>query len=177
MKKLYFIRHGLSEMNIQGLFAGRTETPLTAEGRQQAKAAGVQAKDLNFDFIAASPLQRAVETAQIIAKEIDYPIKKISINMLLIERDFGELEGKPWSPDLDLDGISDIETVDSLLVRTKLALDWIETIDADNILIVSHGAFGRALRSLLQPDYPFINVSASNRGVIQLHNATIYQWM
>lgn len=118
MKKLYFVRHGLSEMNVQGLMAGTTDTPLTDLGRKQAKKAGQSAKDLNINLIVSSPLSRALKTAQIIAQEIGYPKNKIILNQLLIERDHGSLEGKTWSPDLNLDGFSDVETDDTLVERS-----------------------------------------------------------
>jgi uncharacterized phosphatase len=169
MRKLYFVRHGLTEMNVAGLVAGSTETPLTAEGRRQAKYAGQRAKDLNIDYIVASPLSRARETAEIIAKEIGYPIDEIHINELFIERHFGELEGQPWNPDLDLDGIVDIETVDTILERAKLALNFLHSLDAHNILVVSHGSFGRALRHHLLKEYPFSHTS-------RLANAELQEW-
>jgi uncharacterized phosphatase len=169
MKHLYFARHGLSELNVKGLFAGVTDTPLTAEGRKQAKIAGKKAKSLPIEAIASSPLSRALETAQIIAKEVGISPQAIHVNKLLLERDFGSLEGQPWSPDLNLDGFSDLETVDSLMERAKLALEWLHTFEEDNVLVVSHGAFGRALRSLLRDDYPF-----SRRA--PLANAEILHW-
>lgn len=171
MKKLYFIRHGLSEMNIQGVRSGSTETPLAPEGREQAKSAGQKAKQLGIDFIVSSPQSRALETARIIAKEIGYPVKEIHVNNLLVERHFGELEGQPWDPDLNLDGIVDIETVDTLLERAKLALDWLHTLKANNVLVVSHGSFGRALRHHLLAGQPFHD--HANR----LGNAEIVCWL
>ncbi len=176
MKKLYFCRHGQTEMNTLGHFSGTTETPLTTEGRKQAKRAGKKAKDLNIDYIISSPLSRAVETAQIIAKEIGYPIDKIHTNELFIERHFGDLEGRAWNPDLDMDGIADIETRDTVLERARLALEFLETIDADNILVVSHGSFGRALRSLFLPHIPYHQTSGGRRH-LAIPNAEIINWL
>lgn len=155
-------------MNVLGLIAGRTETPLTAEGRAQAKLTGQKAKTLNIDAIASSPQGRALQTARIIAKEIGYPAKEIHVSNLLMERDFGAMEGKPWSPDLNLDGIADIESVDTLLSRARLALEWLESLPVDNILIISHGSFGRALSSLLTED--------SFHDSERLKNAEIHHW-
>lgn len=169
MKKLYFIRHGLSELNVQGKFAGVTETPLTDEGRKQAKAAGILAKEHNIDLIVASPMSRALETSQIIAKEIGYPVKDIQINKVLIERDFGELEGKSWSPDLNLDGISDLETDDTLLERAHLALNWLHSLPQETILVVSHGSFGRALRAAIRKE--------AKLGKEKLKNADLQHWI
>lgn len=179
MKKLYFIRHGESEMNVKGHVAGITETPLTDLGRRQAKLAGVKAKNLHLDYIISSPLSRALETAQIIAKEIGYPVDKVHVNKLFIERDFGELEGAPWSPDLNLDGISDIETHDTILERAALALQFLQELDGvHNILVVSHGSFGRALRSLILPEHEYVNRSTgglTKHGALQ--NAELVNWL
>lgn len=170
MKKLYFIRHGLSEMNVQARFAGHTDTPLTPAGRKQARLAGVSAKGLAIDLIVSSPLSRAHETAQIVARVIDYPIKDIITNPILIERFYGPLEGAPYSPDLDLDGITDIETNHMLVARAHAALAWINSFEADHILVVSHGSFGRALRSILKSEYPMSHPE-------RINNAELLCWV
>lgn len=174
MNKLYFVRHGLSQGNIDGVWSGTIDTPLSPEGKRQARKAGKQAKKLNIDYIVSSPLSRAMATAAIIAKEIGYPKKGIHINKLFIERHFGELEGQPWQPDLDLDGISDIETRDTILERARLALDFLSTIDAKNILIVSHGSFGRALRYQLT-GHEFHNSHPPKESL--LPNAEVIRWI
>lgn len=156
MKYLYFIRHGLSEMNKASRWSGaKSETPLTAEGRVQAKVAGIAAKDLGIDYIISSPLSRAYDTAQIIAAEIGYPVTLIERNPLLIERDFGSLEGQPWRPDEDLDGVADLEPAEVIIERARLLLEYAHTLEAESILISSHGTFGRALRHVINPDIPF----------------------
>jgi putative hydrolase of HD superfamily len=155
MKKLYFVRHGFSQMNELGQWAGRINTPLTDKGRVQAKQAGQAAKDLGIDYIVTSPLVRAYETAQIIAHQIGYPLDKVHTSSLFIERDFGAAEGQPYNPDLDLDGIADIETTDTLLNRAHLALEFLQTVPGKTILVVGHGAIGRALRHHLHSDMPF----------------------
>ncbi len=168
MQQLYFIRHGESQFNVQKRFAGRTNTPLTSDGRKQAKAAAKEIKEFGIDLIVSSPLSRALETAKIIAKEIGYPEKDIHINSLVIERDYGELEGKTYSPDLNFDGISDIETDDTLKERAALALRWLETLDAKKILVVSHGSFGRAFRFHLVDSIDFNH---------KIPNAQVEQWL
>lgn len=164
MKHIYFVRHGLSEMNMVSKLSGAgSDTPLAPEGRAQAKAAGLAAKDLDIDYIISSPLIRAHETAKIIAKEIGFPGENIELNSLLLERHFGSLEGTPWTPDLNFDGISDVETRDSVLERARLTIEHLNTLDANNILVASHGTFGRALRHILQPNTPYKVTSASDR--------------
>lgn len=164
------MRHGESVMNVQGVHAGTSETPLTTKGRKQAKLAGQYAKSLGIDYIVSSPQSRALETAQIIAKEIGYPVDNIHQNSLLIERDYGVMEGQAWEPDLDIDGIADAETTDTILHRAKLAVEFLYTVPSDTLLVVSHGSIGRAIRHHLT-EHPF--QLYTNR----LNNAEIVQWL
>ncbi len=169
MKHLYFVRHGQSEMNVSEQWSGSSDTPLTASGRRQAVEAGKQARNLQIDYIVASPLIRAHDTAKLIAKEIGYPIKNIHLNGLFVERHYGELEGQPWSPDLDLDGFADVETTDSVLGRASKALDFLQSLEHQTVLVVSHGSFGRALRHHVQAEFPFSHPHRlGNAEIIQL---------
>ncbi len=155
MTNLYFIRHGLSELGKAGLWAGSTDSPLAPEGREQATAAGVAARSLSIDYIISSPLSRAYDTACIIALEIGYPVESIEVNKLIVERDFGALEGTPWDPDFDVDSVQDAETTVSILDRARRTYDYLLTLTADNVLIVSHGSLGRALRHIIDPAKAF----------------------
>jgi uncharacterized phosphatase len=155
MKQLYFVRHGLSEMNKIGLFSGRTETPLAAEGISQAHASGVKARELGIDCIVTSPMKRAVDTANIIADELDFDRSNILVSELLMERGLGPLEGQAYTTDVDLDSIDGVESDVDILERSQEALDYLRSLPQDNILVVSHGALGRALRHTAQPAIPF----------------------
>jgi probable phosphoglycerate mutase len=59
------IRHGESEANSLGLFAGHLNVPLTALGRRQAALTREFLKGEAFDLAVASPLLRAYETGSI----------------------------------------------------------------------------------------------------------------
>lgn len=170
MKHLYYCRHGLSLMNKQGLLAGITDTPLVDEGREQARQAGVQAQQYQFDLIVTSPLIRSYETAEIIAREIGYPPEKIVANPLLAERDFGKLEGAVWHPGIGFSDEPSAEPYEHIMQRAREAKAWLEALPDQNVLLVSHGAFIRALRSLYQPDMPFADATATmpNAEIIQL---------
>lgn len=150
MKHLYFVRHGLSIMNKQGFYSGRTETPLAAEGLEQVHQAGKDLQDKQVDCIVTSPMKRAVDTAHIIAEEIGFPIDKIIVSDLFMERDFGPLEGTVYSADTHLDTHKGVEHSNELVARSQKGLDYLKTLPADTILVVSHGAVGRALQHLLQ---------------------------
>lgn len=157
MKKLYYIRHGLSEANKLGVFGGREDHPLSKEGLRQAKLAGQKAKNLKIDLVVSSTQSRALNTAKIVAKEIGYPIQKIGANSLLVERDFGDLEGKPYVPPDDplFHSAIGMESDEDLIARAEEALEWLESLNDENILVVSHGAFGRALRKVIKADSDF----------------------
>lgn len=157
MKRLYFIRHGLSEMNVTGLFAGHTDTPLTDKGRRQATKAGKAAKKLGIHLMISSPLSRALETARLVAKEIGYPADCIIENKLFMERFYGDMEGKPYEINLSQEDMKSAETLDDLLLRARKALDFVESRPEEHILVVSHGSFGRALRHHAREDFPFSN--------------------
>jgi probable phosphoglycerate mutase len=71
MEELFLVRHGQSVHHVKGLTGGWTNTPLTELGRQQAQLTGQELKkrlaDLSVAFY-TSDLERALQTAQIIAK-------------------------------------------------------------------------------------------------------------
>lgn len=157
MKRLYFIRHGLSEMNVKGLFAGSTDTPLTDTGKQGATKAGTDNRGIAIDLIIASPLSRTQETARLFAQGAGLSTDIIESNTLLTERDFGVLEDTPWSPGISYNLINDdlpegVEPWDTMVKRARQLLDYIEKLPVDNVLLVGHGSIGRAIRSLVEPD-------------------------
>ena len=89
MARILLVRHGQSEWNAEGRWQGQADIPLSDLGRAQARAA---AQNLgSFDLIAASPLKRAAETADIIANAIGMgPVVHVP---LLVERGAGEWSG------------------------------------------------------------------------------------
>jgi broad specificity phosphatase PhoE len=170
MIHLYYCRHGQSVMNQQGLLAGSTDTPLTDEGRAQARLAGQDARQYGIDLIVASPLVRARETAEIIAAEIDYAIETIVFDQPVHERGFGILEGSAWHPGLNFDDEPTVELYEAIMRRAQGVKDWLDARPEETILLVSHGAFIRAIRSLYQPDIPYANATENmpNAKVIRL---------
>ncbi|QEW06459.1 histidine phosphatase family protein [Nitrincola iocasae] len=91
-KPFVFLRHGETAMNQQQRIGGRTDTPLNSTGQQEADAAAVLLADICWRYIAASPLLRAWETAQRATR-----MQNITAVDGLRERDWGLLEGAPWS--------------------------------------------------------------------------------
>ena len=76
MTKLILVRHGESEANFKRICGGQTDFPLTDLGRRQADSAGEALKNVKIDYVYASDLSRAYETAQIIIKHHNLEIIK-----------------------------------------------------------------------------------------------------
>jgi broad specificity phosphatase PhoE len=94
---------------------------------------------------------------------------------LVVERDWGDLEGTPHREIEDLDVIPNIETGEQIIARADKALRYLEGLKAEHILVVSHGTFGRALRHHILEDMPFVNEVSSEK--LRLPNGEIIQWI
>ncbi|MEW6636961.1 MAG: histidine phosphatase family protein, partial [Actinomycetota bacterium] len=70
--EIILVRHGQSTANASGVWQGQMEFPLSDEGRHQARLAGRALAEKRLDAIYSSPLSRAFETAEIIAREAGY---------------------------------------------------------------------------------------------------------
>ena len=96
MTVLYLVRHGQSEWNRIGRIQGRSESPLTEFGREQAVALGRMLRavlpDPGLDIV-ASPLARAFETAQIIAHELARGGGEVRADERINDFDVGVLAG------------------------------------------------------------------------------------
>ena len=91
---IIFLRHGQAENNIKKILAGRTPgINLTEQGREQAEQAAKMIKSLDISAIYSSPIDRAMQTAEIVGKHCD--IKPISDNRL-IELDMGKFTMVPY---------------------------------------------------------------------------------
>ena len=167
MLQLYVVRHGESELNARHIFAGQTDTPLNDVGRRQAQLAGEQARQFDFDIIVSSPLRRALETAQIIAGQIGFPLDKIIVNDSFQERSLGSLEGMSWE-EVDERHVqaTGMESWEDLILRAEGGLAFLRTIEADNVLLASHGSFIRALQEVLDPSQT--HPEPENAQIVQL---------
>jgi broad specificity phosphatase PhoE len=174
MKEIYFIRHGQTDENSLGIRQGaEIDSELNELGRKQAKKSGkylkkYRIKDKNFDCILSSPLKRAIETAEIIGKELKLT-KKIEVFDELIELGRGKMSGlaqddkyrqkiekeiekkqkKIADPieyiyEFDMDKYLNskfdvgIETKSEMNARSKKIMDFIESKKCKKILVVSH---------------------------------------
>jgi probable phosphoglycerate mutase len=91
---LYVIRHGECEHNVAGRAASWDDSPLTATGREHARANGRLLKDLvgdfaGFDFF-ASPIHRTCNTMEIMREAAGLPATGYRADRRLMEIDFGD---------------------------------------------------------------------------------------
>jgi len=91
--RITLVRHGESVGNAEERLQGHADYPLSERGRAQvvALAQRWKAEAITFDHVIASPLARALETARIIAAELQIPNPEIDPRW--IERDAGERAG------------------------------------------------------------------------------------
>lgn len=159
---LYLIRHGESLFNAQRRIQGQTDVALSPLGLRQAAALTAALGSLDIDAIYASPLRRALQTAEPLAAALHL---KIRTDDRLKEIGAGEFEGLEWdeiekkwpeaaahwrqqSPDFVIPGG---ESRRAVAERGRAALEAIHAAGHRQVIVVSHGGvLGGALRSLLQ---------------------------
>lgn len=92
--RLYLVRHGQTDWNLQKRAQGHTDIPLDETGKQQAIRVGEAFLDLPVQRILTSDLKRAYQTAEEVSRTTKVPLE---ILPTLRERGFGEWEGQPFA--------------------------------------------------------------------------------
>ncbi len=86
--RIYLIRHGLIRSNREKIYAGWSDESLLPEAIPDTLEVGEKLKDFGIERIFSSPIQRAVQTAEILSKPLKTPIE--------IEEDLKEMKLGPW---------------------------------------------------------------------------------
>jgi 2,3-bisphosphoglycerate-dependent phosphoglycerate mutase len=144
-----FLRHAESVGNAEERFQGRSDYPLTDQGRAQARSLAERwlAEGVYFDLALVSPLTRARETAEIIAGFLKFPIE---LDPIWMERDNGSLSGLTREeveerfprPDFmtPYDAYGESGEGDwELYLRAGKAVHALSKRQAGSYLVVSHG--------------------------------------
>ena len=144
----WFLRHGETDWNAQGLSQGHTDIPLNSVGLAQAKRAARTLEGSGIASIVSSPLSRARVTAEIVAEALGLPVAAFDDD--LREVNFGVQEGQPmgdWYDDWIAGAYTPerAEPFSALLARAVGAVNRALTRPAP-VLVVAHGALFRALR-------------------------------
>ena len=95
MTKLWLVRHGHTDYNLEGRYNGVTDIPLSKYGMQQAEVlAGTLAKNgVRYAAVYSSSKLRARQTAAILNRGLDVPV---SVDERLREIDLGVWEGMSY---------------------------------------------------------------------------------
>ena len=75
--RLWLIRHGETQANIDGLYSGHAPTPLTARGIEQAQNLHTLLHGVSFDLVLCSELERAQHTARRVLSDRQLPVQII----------------------------------------------------------------------------------------------------
>lgn len=155
MLNLYIVRHGKTLFNKKHLIQGVCDSPLVAEGVEQAQQLQESLQSVPFVSCYVSPLNRAVQTADIITEGRNIPT---FINNNLEEFNFGSIEGDseeklisiyPVLSGKHVDGF-DGEDMTEFTSRIITALDEIRKNNSDgNVLVVTHSGVITALLNTL----------------------------
>lgn len=160
---IYYVRHGLTDWNVQQRLQGRHDVPLNAQGRAQAERCGEILRDLfacagrapdSFGYV-SSPLARACKTMEIIRATLGLQATGFAVDTRLAEIAFGEWEGLTYADvlvrDKDVVGRRESnkwgflppggESYAQVTVRIR---EWYRTIDRD-MVVAAHGGTARAL--------------------------------
>jgi 2,3-bisphosphoglycerate-dependent phosphoglycerate mutase len=146
----WFLRHGETDWNAQGISQGNVDIPLNATGLAQARSAAAKLRNRGIASIVASPLSRARVTAEIAGQALGLPV---AVDGDLREVAFGVQEGQAmsgWFADwvagrFTPDGA---ETFPSLRRRAVAAINRATALPPA-VLVVAHGALFRALRAAM----------------------------
>ncbi|WP_344189585.1 histidine phosphatase family protein [Pedococcus aerophilus] len=153
--RLVLLRHGETEWSLSGQHTGRTDIPLTAHGEELARAAGELLQGREFSLVLASPMQRALRTAELAGLEPE-------VTDDLMEWDYGAYEGLTtpeireqvgydWTvfehgvPSGDTPG----ETVEEVAARaSRVVQRAVAAMAHGDVALVGHGHYLRVLASV-----------------------------
>ena len=137
---IYIIRHGQTDWNVEGRYAGRIDVPLNEAGINSAKKLKEKFKNKGIDVVISSPLIRAQQTAKCITD------KELILDDRIIERSNGDLEGKlktEIEDEIDFNDPNEVRyNIESILDFRNRIEDFFNEIDNKyknkNVLIVTH---------------------------------------
>ena len=90
MTKVILFRHGQTEWNILGKYQGKTDVPLSEDGKRQAKMLAAKFPTAELHAVYSSDLSRAAFTAKCVADRFSLPVVT---DPAFREIDFGAWEG------------------------------------------------------------------------------------
>jgi broad specificity phosphatase PhoE len=168
-QQVVLVRHGETDWSAHMRHTGRTDVPLTEEGRHQAERVGRALRGRRFALVLTSPLKRAAETSWLtgfgeLAQARDD----------LMEWDYGDYEGRTTLdirrevPDWTIwrYGAKNGETPEQVAARADRVIAEVRGVDGD-VLISAHGHLLRVLAAR------WLGLGAAEGRLFALDTATI----
>ncbi len=156
MKKITCLRHG--DIGQCGKYIGSTDYTLSSEGQRQILQAKESIKKLHPDLIYTSPLKRCIRSCSLLGLSAHAVVKEE-----IREVDFGRWEGlsfaeiastagelvQKWKEDEEAFAFPGGESISSFRGRVQQFSNHLYEVNADSILVVSHGGVIRHLLCFL----------------------------
>lgn len=158
--KLWLVRHGETQANVDGLYSGHSPTPLTAKGIGQAETLGMLLQRVPFDHVMCSELERTQQTARLLLGD---RLLQPEIVPQLNEMFFGDWEMRhhrdliiedaanydAWCNDWQNAIPTNGEGFQAFSARVNAFIDRLPERDYQNLLLVSHQGVLSLLTALL----------------------------
>ena len=160
--KLYCVRHGETVFNLEGRIQGQLDSQLSPLGLKQCVAVAEALERCEIDAVFASPLSRALKTAECVADKLGL---KVQLELRLMEINAGIFQGHCWT-EIDVHFPDDAqrwrsqdpdyqiptgESRRALMERTAAAFHDIRASGHKAALVVGHGgSLAAALKALLE---------------------------
>ena len=147
------VRHGRTVLNAENRLRGRLDPELDAVGLAEADALAEELASREPSRVVSSPLRRAVQTAEAIARRVGV---RVQVDRGLIDRDYGSWAGHTKDELIDrwggVDAAPGVERPEHVLYRACVVLvQQLDFLGPHPVVLVSHDAVNRALLAHLDP--------------------------
>jgi probable phosphoglycerate mutase len=147
----WYLRHGETDWNRQGLSQGSNDIPLNELGLMQAREAAQRMRNRGITSIVASPLSRARVTAEIVGEALGLAV---TIEPDLREVSWGVHEGQPLAEWFHgwIAGHTTPEGAESFSQLRRRAVGGLNRAvgQPPAVLVVAHGGVFRAIRAAMK---------------------------
>ena len=150
---VYLARHGQTPLNKSDDLRGLADPPLDDTGREQARRLGAALGPRHPVVVVASPLHRAIQTAQPVADRAGLPVV---MDQCLLDRDYGPRTGTSKQQVIDqwgsVDDAPGVEPASAVRERAVRGLTELARRHPDRtIVVVSHDAVNRQVLAAFDP--------------------------
>lgn len=171
--KLFLVRHGQTQANVDKTYAGQEDVPLTEEGRKQAESIRPLIENIHFDRVYSSDLSRAIDTQRIAMPGVEgirTPLlREISVGSIA-GLHYGCVPNKAagWNSSTDPDAYLTFggESMDMMCSRLRKFLSQLEADPCENVVAFVHnGVMGGVMRIILGTDFDRSVLRTDNCGI------------